>query len=189
MIHNDKVLSWYDKADKLQNSASESIRKAYLPKHSYLSDGKTVNEDYTPDERKAIYADIAKSFNEIQKEGDALLSDLQNREQSPEITDDIKAVSGKLASFLTNTRLYDYSEGQGAANKFEKLRAKYLEIYNREMYKSGKTKLQEMVKKSGIVYTDPAKKTELDKQRNWTQSRFDDMNHYAAIAKIKKQND
>jgi hypothetical protein len=189
MVHNDKVFSWYKKTDKLQNSVSESMRKAYLPKYSYLSDGKTVNVDFTPDERKAIYADIAKSFNEIQKEGDALLADLQNREESPEITDDIEAVSGKLASFLTNIPMYDYSEGQSAANKFEKIRAKYLEIYNRYIYKSGKTKLQEMVKKSGIIYTDPAKKAELDKQRVHTQSHFDNMNRNAAIAQTKKQND
>ncbi len=184
MIHNDQVNSWYDKIDKLQQSASESIRKIYLPKHSYLSDGNNVNVDYTEEERKAVYAEIAKSFYTVQKEGDVLLESLQKQEQSPEIMDDIKAISGKIASFLTNTRLYDYSEGQDSASKFEKLRAKYLEIYNRVMYISGKAKLQKMVNKSGVVYN----KDEVAKQRGLTQSSFDEMNHFAQIAKMKKQN-
>jgi hypothetical protein len=187
---NDKVYIWYKKADEIQNNVSKLIRTMNSPKHSYLSDGKTVNVDYTPDERIAIYAQAAKSFEELRKEGDALLADLQKQKQSPDVTDSIEAVSGKLASFLTNNRLYDYSEGLDAQIKFRKIRAKYLEIYDRQKYMSGKAKLQEMItKKSGVVYTDPAKKDELKKQRAWTKERFDDMNEYAMITRMKRQND
>ena len=185
MIHNEQVLLWHTKLKTFEKTAFDLAGKANSPKHSYLLDGKKrVNVEYTEDERKAMYAQIAAGFNELRAEGDALLAELAQQDQTVDIEDDTSAIAGSLAGFITNNRMYDYSEGHKAAFKFKQIRAKYLTVYDGIRFKRAKAKLQEMTNKSGVVYTDPKRKAKRDDLRRRTQEAFDDMNRNEMLANL-----